>query len=90
MNLFGKAKAKPSAPSASAPGAGRADPSATIVMLRNSLDTLEKRENFIQKKIELALSEARQKAAKKDKKGMTFFFFRLVFCLFQELNGIST
>lgn len=64
MNLFGKAKKPENAP--------RANPLETIKLLRDNLDTLEKRENHISKKIDAALLEAKQKAAQKDKKGALF------------------
>ena len=63
MNLFGKKK--PTA--APAP-----HPVDTIKMLRDNLLVLEKREEHIQKKIEMALTEAKQKSAKKDKNGALF------------------
>lgn len=64
MNLFGKAKKADNVP--------RANPLETIKMLRDNLDTLEKRENHISKKIDAALLEAKQKASQKDKKGALF------------------
>ena len=42
-----------------------------IRKLRESLETLEKREIHISKRVELTLAEAKQKAAKKDKRGET-------------------
>jgi len=63
MNLFGKKK----------PNAAPAPhPVDTIKMLRDNLLVLEKREEHIQKKIEMALTEAKQKSAKKDKNGALF------------------
>jgi charged multivesicular body protein 4 len=67
MNLFGKKKAPAQSAAAAAPRA--ANTTDTIKLLRDSLDTLEKRENHIAKKVEAALLEAKQKAAKKDKRG---------------------
>jgi hypothetical protein len=61
MNLFGKKKSE-SAPKAQ-------DPIETVKKLRDNLDILEKREQHISKKIEICLQEAKQKSAKKDKKG---------------------
>lgn len=63
MNLFGKKKP------ASAPAPLPVD---TIKLLRDNLLVLEKREEHIQKKIEMALTEAKQKSAKKDKNGALF------------------
>lgn len=63
MNLFGKKK----------PTAAPAPlPVDTIKLLRDNLLVLEKREEHIQKKIEMALTEAKQKSAKKDKNGALF------------------
>lgn len=63
MNLFGKKK----------PTAAPAPlPVDTIKMLRDNLLVLEKREEHIQKKIEMALAEAKMKSAKKDKNGALF------------------
>jgi charged multivesicular body protein 4 len=64
MNLFGKKKSAAPAPTA--------NPVDTIRNLRENLETLDKRENHISKKIDAALGEARQRAAKKDKKGALF------------------
>lgn len=63
MNLFGKKK------QAAAPAPLPVD---TIKMLRDNLLVLEKREEHIQKKIELALTEAKAKSVKKDKNGALF------------------
>jgi len=62
MNLFGKAKRAPPPP----------DPAQTIMNLRTHLETLDKREAHIQRKVEAAVREARQKMAAKDKKGAMF------------------
>lgn len=51
MNLFGKAKTKP-------------NPKDAIVKLRESLEMLEKRETFLQQKIENELKTARLNASK--------------------------
>ena len=64
MNLFGRKKA--------APVAGGADPAQTILTLRNTVDTLEKRQIHLDKKIEQQLQEAKQKMAKKDKRGALY------------------
>lgn len=63
MNLFGKKKAT------AAPAPLPVD---TIKLLRDNLLVLEKREEHIQKKIDMALTEARAKSAKKDKNGALF------------------
>ena len=65
MNLFGKKKTV-------APPTQRITNEDTIQLLRASLETLEKREAHIGKRVELALAEARQKAIKKDKRGALF------------------
>lgn len=63
MNLFGKAKATaPAAPSAKD----------SIMTLKNTLDTLEKREAHLEKKIAAQLKEAKAKSGRKDKKGALF------------------
>ena len=64
MNLFGKAKKQEYAP--------KANPLETIKVLREQLDTLEKRENHMSKKVDMALAEAKQKAGQKDKKAALF------------------
>lgn len=67
MNLFGKKKAQPQ-PTLS-PASASTSAVDTIRALRENSETLEKREAHIGKKVEAALLEAKQKAAKKDKKG---------------------
>jgi len=63
MNLFGKAKtAAPAAPST-------AD---SIMTLKNTLDTLEKRQSHLEKKIDAQLKDAKAKSSRKDKKGALF------------------
>ena len=62
MNLFGKKKN-------ATPPLAKVNPVDTIRLLRDSLETLEKREAHITKRVDLALTEAKQKAAKKDKRG---------------------
>ena len=64
MNLFGKKK---QVDTVSRPAAQ--DPIEVIKKLRDNLETLEKRENHISKKIEACITEAKQKAAK-DRKGI--------------------
>ena len=61
MNLFGIKKK-----SAAVPKVNVTD---TIMLLRNNLDLLDKREQHINLKIEQSIAEAREKAARKDKKG---------------------
>lgn len=68
MNLFGKKKAAPPGPT---PGATTA-PMETIKMLRDNMLVLEKREEHIMKKIEMALQEAKARSAKKDRNGALF------------------
>jgi len=65
MNLFGKKKVNNAAQPTPLP----VD---TIKLLRDNLLVLEKREEHIQKRIEAALREAREKSAKKDKNGALF------------------
>lgn len=70
MNLFGvkkKAALSGGGPSSSVGGTGSA--SETIQLLRTNVEMLDKREHHISLKIEAALREAKEKAAKKDKKG---------------------
>jgi charged multivesicular body protein 4A/B len=64
MNLFGKKKQPPQP--------ARATPLEAINNLRDNLLTLEKREEHINKKIELSVVEARQKMGKNDKNGALF------------------
>jgi charged multivesicular body protein 4 len=65
MNLFGKKKTT----SAPTPAVNTVD---TIKMLRDNLQLLEKREEHISKKIDVALQEAKVKHQKKDKNGALF------------------
>ncbi len=60
MNLFGNKK-KVAPP--------KVDATAVIANIRNNLEMLDKREQHISKRIDQALIEAKQKAAKKDKNG---------------------
>ena len=65
MNLFGR--------KAAAPVVGNPSNTAnTIMKLRSQLETLEKRESHIEKKIEAQITEAKKKAANKDKRGAIF------------------
>ena len=61
MNLFGKKKAAPPP-----------NPAEAIMKLRGTMETLTKREAYIQKKIELMVAEAKAKMARKDKNGALF------------------
>lgn len=61
MNLFGKKK------TTTAP---KVNVTETIMIIRNTLESLDKREQHISLKIDQAVKEARERAAKKDKKGM--------------------
>mmetsp|Transcript_12941 Transcript_12941/g.16906 ORF Transcript_12941/g.16906 Transcript_12941/m.16906 type:complete len:238 (+) Transcript_12941:128-841(+) len=62
MNLFGKKKKQAAAPST-------AD---TIIRLRTTIETLDKREEFITTKMNQQTNEAKLKLKKKDKKGAMF------------------
>jgi charged multivesicular body protein 4 len=65
MNLFGKKSTK----AAAAPVQPPVD---TFKLMRDNLDLLEKREEHLNKKIEMAIAEAKQKSLKKDKNGALF------------------
>jgi Snf7 len=67
MNLFGIKKKAPAPVQSSSSTA--AD---TILLLRRNVEMLDKRESHILLKINTALNEAKEKAAKKDKKGAIF------------------
>ncbi len=66
MNLFGKKKQQPVVQ----PELASNNAVDTIKVLRENSDTLEKRESHITKKVEASLLEAKQKAVKKDRKGL--------------------
>jgi len=70
MNLFGRKKAAAAAGGGGGPGAN--DPAQTILKLRTTVETLEKRQTFLDKKIEQQVAEARAKMAKKDKRGALY------------------
>lgn len=73
MNWFGKKKKSDESSSAPAPARGRSsDPSNTILKLRESIATQEKREEHLERKIEVMVNEAKTKMANKDKKGALF------------------
>jgi charged multivesicular body protein 4 len=80
MNLFGKKKEQPK-PTIPQPNASTSNAVDTIRTLRDHAETLEKRESHITKKVEAALTEAKQKAAKKDKKGK--------FCMNCDVGSLS-
>jgi hypothetical protein len=76
MNWFGRPKKEAKTPSAvsstskpSGGGATRTNTANTVVQLRENIATQEKREQHLEKKIEQCVNEARDKMAKKDKKG---------------------
>lgn len=73
MNWFGKKK-KENAPTTTTNAAPKnnTDPTTTILKIRGALDTQEKREAHLQKKIDALTAEAKAKLAKKDKKGALF------------------
>mmetsp|Transcript_21838 Transcript_21838/g.49683 ORF Transcript_21838/g.49683 Transcript_21838/m.49683 type:complete len:103 (+) Transcript_21838:360-668(+) len=68
MNFFGKKRTTNSTPSQSRSAAAN-DPTKTVVSLRESLLTLEKREEHLFKKMDEMQAQAKAKMAKKDKKG---------------------
>lgn len=74
MNWFGSKKSKkPAASTTSKGSSGKpADPQATIVQLREAVSTQEKREEHIQRKMDGMVKEAKEKMAKKDKKGAMY------------------
>jgi charged multivesicular body protein 4 len=82
MNWFGRPKKDTKQPSAvsstsrprpsSGGTANRAQTANTVVSLRENIATQEKREQHLEKKIELCVKEAKEKMAKKDKKGALF------------------
>ncbi|KAL3788938.1 hypothetical protein HJC23_000222 [Cyclotella cryptica] len=80
MNWFGRPKKEAKTPSAvsstSRPSGGgggaRTTTANTVVQLRENIATQEKREQHLEKKIEQCVSEAKDKMAKKDKKGALF------------------
>lgn len=77
MNWFGRKKdtQQPSAVSSTSRPTGgggtatRAKTANTVVSLRENIATQEKREQHLEKKIEVCVKEAKEKLAKKDKKG---------------------
>ena len=67
MHLFGRSKKKPEPPKPAAPKA-KSLPDA-IVNNKEAILTLEKRQTFIERKIELQIADAKEKARNKDKRG---------------------
>ena len=68
MNLFGKKKAVPAASKTPT----NEDTLNSIKILRDALETISKRELHISLKVDHALNEAKQNAAKKNKQGALF------------------
>lgn len=64
MPLFGKKKSAP-------------PPKESIAKLRETLDLLEKRQQFLQKKIDGQNAEAKKYMQQKNKRGKKFFLFFL-------------
>ncbi|GAB5033082.1 charged multivesicular body protein 4 [Nannochloropsis oceanica] len=62
MNLFGKKKTAGPPP----------NPADAIIKLRGTMETLTKREAYIQKKMDIMIVEAKGKMARKDKSGALF------------------
>jgi len=62
MNLFGKKKMAGPPP----------NPADAIIKLRGTMETLTKREAYIQKKMEMMIVEAKGKMARKDRNGALF------------------
>jgi hypothetical protein len=93
MNWFGRKKEsqQPSAVSStSKPAAGggtntRAKTANTVVSLRENIATQEKREQHLEKKIDLCVKEAKEKMAKKDKKG-ELYSLKVYFCTYSIFN----
>jgi len=73
MNWFGKKKEAKQAPTTTATASRPvSNPTTTILKIRESIDTQEKREAHLQKKIDTLTAEAKAKLVKKDKKGALF------------------
>lgn len=69
MNLFGRKKTSGGAPTSRSHGP---DPAQTILKLRSTVETLEKRQVHLDKKVEQQVNEAKAKMAKKDKRGALY------------------
>ena len=91
MNFFGRKKQSYNSPSAvsatsnhaASAAATRTSTANTVVHLRESIATQEKREAHLHKKIDDLTAEAKAKMAKKDKKGafsFPFYFRCYCFC----------
>lgn len=89
MNFFGRKKQSYNSPSAvsatsnhaASAAATRTSTANTVVHLRESIATQEKREAHLQKKIDDLTAEAKAKMAKKDKKGaFSFLFYFRCYC----------
>lgn len=76
MNFFGRKKPKaaevPAAPPPPKAAKNKLTPQKGVETIRKQLTTLEKREDFLQKKINHQLAEAKTKSKKGDKKGAMF------------------
>mmetsp|Transcript_2499 Transcript_2499/g.3391 ORF Transcript_2499/g.3391 Transcript_2499/m.3391 type:complete len:228 (-) Transcript_2499:95-778(-) len=70
-NVFGKKKSTASTVSSKST-AKPSDPTQTIVNLRENIKTQEKREEHLEKKVDVLVKEAKVKLAKGDKKGALF------------------
>jgi len=70
FNLFGKARAAPA--SSSRATSNPSDPAGTIIKIRGTLETLDKRDGHLLKKINAQTTEAREKMRIKDKRGAIF------------------
>uniref|UniRef100_A0A6U3S856 Uncharacterized protein n=1 Tax=Ditylum brightwellii TaxID=49249 RepID=A0A6U3S856_9STRA len=73
MNFFGRKKKDTGASVTATPRvAKQADPAESIVKLREAIATQEKREEHLNRKMDALTKEAKEKMAKKDKKGALF------------------
>lgn len=68
MNFFGRPKQQATTPAPKA----NIDVASSIMNIRQTIDTLEKRENFMQKKIEDQVKEAKVRLKKGDKPGAMY------------------
>jgi len=72
MNFFGKKRTTNTPTPGTARSAAANNPTNTVITLRDSLSTLEKREDHLYKKMEEMQADAKKKMARKDKKGALF------------------
>lgn len=72
FNFFGKKQTQENTTVSARSTITPSDPQNTIVKLRESIATQEKREEHLQKKIEQVVADAKKKMAKGDKKGALF------------------